>query len=308
MQVAGIRELGGPVELLVVSDPGPLAPGEVLIEVKAAGIGNWDDIVRTGGWDVGIGPPMALGVEAAGVVLDVGPEVRDIQAGDEVMCHPLPLSHQGTWAPLLVAPASTVAPKPKTVSWESAAAFPIPALTAHQVLSETLMLQAGETLLVNGAGGVTGGLLVQLAALRGARVIATAGRASADRVRDLGAAEVFDYRDAEWPAKARQAAGGQGVDAAANAARGSAALALGVVADGGRLATITSDPPAGERGIEVSDVYVRPDGRRLADLAELLGDGRLTVTVGATCGLEDAGAALADVTAGEVTGAAVLTL
>ena len=72
MQVAGIYEFGSPVEILDVPDPRPLAADEVLIEVKAAGIGNWDEIVRTGGWDVGVSAPMALGVEASGVVTKVG--------------------------------------------------------------------------------------------------------------------------------------------------------------------------------------------------------------------------------------------
>jgi NADPH:quinone reductase-like Zn-dependent oxidoreductase len=121
--------------------------------------------VRTGGWDVGARVPMALGVEASGVVTKVGEEVDGFQPGDEVMCHPLPLRHQGAWAPLLIAPASSLAHKPAAVACETAAAFPVPALTAEQVLSEALELSAGETQLVHGTGGGTGGLLVQLAAL-----------------------------------------------------------------------------------------------------------------------------------------------
>ena len=66
MQVAGIREIGARVELMDVSESWSLAPDEVLVEVVAAGVGNWDEFVRTGGWDVGGVPPMALGVEAAG--------------------------------------------------------------------------------------------------------------------------------------------------------------------------------------------------------------------------------------------------
>jgi threonine dehydrogenase-like Zn-dependent dehydrogenase len=65
--VAGVRTLGGRVEMLEVDDPRPLAADEALIDIRSAGVGNWDDIIRTGGWDVGTGPPLALGVEAAGV-------------------------------------------------------------------------------------------------------------------------------------------------------------------------------------------------------------------------------------------------
>ncbi|MEA5453723.1 NADP-dependent oxidoreductase [Sinomonas sp. JGH33] len=306
MQVAGINEIGGPVEILDVQDPRPLAADEVLIAVKAAGIGNWDEIVRTGGWDVGASVPMALGVEAAGVVTEVGENVDGFHPGDEVLCHPLQLRHQGAWAPLLIAPASLLARKPASVAWETAAAFPVPALTAEQVLTEALALKAGETLLVHGAGGVTGGLLVQLAVLRGANVLATSGPASMARVRQYGALEVFDYNDPSWPALARRVAAAAGITAVVNAARDGAATAMSTLVDGGRLATITSDPPAEERGISVSNVYVRPDGAQLERLAELLGNDQLTFAVASSNRLAGAGAALAAVVAGGVSGAAVV--
>jgi NADPH:quinone reductase-like Zn-dependent oxidoreductase len=86
MQVAGIRRVGARVEMIEVGEPRPLAGDEVLLEVRAAGVGNWDEFVRTGGWDVGAKPPMALGVEAAGIVLAVGQAVGDWAPGDTVMC------------------------------------------------------------------------------------------------------------------------------------------------------------------------------------------------------------------------------
>src|SRR4051795_7252442 len=308
MQVAGIREIGAGVEMIEVSEPRPLAPDEVLVEVVAAGVANWDEFVRTGGWDVGGGPPMALGVEAAGRVLAVGDAVGDWSPGDEVMTHPLPLRDQGTWAPRLIAPAALLARKPATVTWEAAAAFPVPALTAEQVLGEALDVHAGEHLLVHGAGGVTGGLLVALGALRGAQVIATAGQASERRVRALGAQHVIDYYDRDWPEQVRAITGGRGVAAAVNAVPGYAADAFRAVADDGRLATITSGPPAEERGITVSNVYVRPDGGQLRELAKHFADGTLTVPVAATYRLRDAAAALAQTTSGHAGGAVVLTL
>src|SRR5689334_5792058 len=187
MQAAGIRRIGDQVEMIEVGELRPLAGDEVLLGVRAAGVGNWDEFVRTGGWEVGAGPPAALGVEAAGPVLAVGRAVSDWAPGDAVMTHPVPLRDQGTWAPRLIAPAGLLARKPDGASWEAAAAFPVPALTAGQVLGGTLGVRAGERLLVHGAGGVTGGLLVALAALRGAEVIATAGPASRPRVTALGA-------------------------------------------------------------------------------------------------------------------------
>src|SRR5215472_17560761 len=144
MQVAGIRRLGAQVELIEVGEPRPLAGDEVLLEVRAAGVANWDEFVRTGGWDVGARPPMALGVEAAGTVLAVGREAGEWAPGDAVMTHPVPLRGQGTWAPRLIAPAGLLAAKPPTAIWEAAAAFPVPALTAEQVIGDALNVRAGE--------------------------------------------------------------------------------------------------------------------------------------------------------------------
>src|SRR5690242_8392596 len=141
MPAAGINQFGGSVETLDLPDPPPPADDEVLIEVKAAGVANWDEFVRTGDWDVGRVPPLALGVEAAGEVVAIGAEVAWPARGAAVMTHPLPLRQQGCWAARLVAPASLVAEKPANVSWAEAAAFPVPALTAEQVLSEALDVQ-----------------------------------------------------------------------------------------------------------------------------------------------------------------------
>ena len=183
----------------------------------------------------------------------------------------------------------------------------MPALTAEQVLSDTLNVRAGEQLLVHGAGGITGGLLVALAALRGAQVIATAGPSSQQRITALGARHVIDYHDQDWPAQVRAITANRGVDAAANAAPGAAASAIEAVADGGRLATITPDPPSQQRGITVSSIYVSADGNQLRKLAQRLEDGQLEIPIAASYRLADAAQALAQATGGHVGGAIVLT-
>ena len=305
MRVAGITALGRPVEILEVDEPPPPAAGDVLIDVAAAGIGNWDELVRIGSWQIGGPAPMALGTSAAGTVAAVGSGVAEVREGDEVMAHPLPLRRHGTWAEKLLAPAATVASRPPEAPLEASGAFPIPALTAAQTLDEALGVESGGWIVVNGAGGVTGGLLVQLAAARGARVIATASEKKAERIRGYGAAEVLDYHG-DWPAVVREITGG-GALRAVNAASDQAATTLKAVADGGRLATITGDPPQEERGVAVSDVYVRPDGRQLSALAELLADGTLSVPVVSVRPLEDAAQALREVVVG-ADGAIVLSL
>src|SRR5919201_1315794 len=293
MQAAGIEAFGGEVQMLELAAPASPAPDELVISVRAAVVANWDEFVRVGEWDVGRRTPLALGVEETGVVAAVGEDVTSFASGDEVLTHPLPLRHQGAWAQLLVAPAALVASKPAAVPWETAAAFPVPALTADQALSEAAPSPAGEWVLVHGAGGVTGGLVVQRAVARGATVVATAGPSSESRVRDYGARVVLDYHDPEWPIRVREASPDRrGVGAAVNAAPGGAALALQAVADHGRLATITGDPPAAERDVTVTDVYVRADGPALAVLATALDEGLLSVDIAAKLPLTEAAAAL----------------
>jgi NADPH:quinone reductase-like Zn-dependent oxidoreductase len=185
----------------------------------------------------------------------------------------------------------------------------VPALTADQALAEAAPAPTGAWVLVHGAGGVTGGLAVQLAFARGATVVATAGPSSAARVRGYGAHLVLDYHDHDWPSQVRdQSPGGRGVTAAVNAARAGAATALQAVADNGRLATITGDPPAPVRGITVADIYVRADGARLTELVAGLVDGQLSLNVAATVPLIDAATALESAVTGHAAGATVLAL
>src|SRR3954465_9170100 len=150
MRAAGITALGEPVEVFEVDEPATPAPGEVLIDVVATGIGNWDELVRIGSWQIGGPAPMALGTEAAGTVAAAGSGVAEMREGDEVMTHPLPLRRHGTWAGKVLAPAAAVALRPPGASWEACGAFPIPALTAAQALDAVLRIERG------GGGGVHG--------------------------------------------------------------------------------------------------------------------------------------------------------
>jgi NADPH:quinone reductase-like Zn-dependent oxidoreductase len=304
MRAAGVREFGGDIQLLDLPDPRRPQAGEVLIEVHAAGVGNWDEYVRTGAWDTGIRPPMALGVEAAGVIVAVGPDDLGLVPGNRVTTHTLPLRGQGAWAEYLLAAAGDTAPLQQTTEWADAAALPVPALTADQAV-RAAGIAGGQTVLVHGAGGVTGGLLVQLSVRAGAEVIATGSPAGAARIMALGARQVLDYHDPQWPGQAWSLARG-GVNAALNAARGGASTAISAIRDGGVLTTITGDPPDAERGIKVSAIEVTPDGLRLAGLAQLLADGAISVTVGARYPLDQGAAALTRVRAGLGGAAAVI--
>ena len=306
MRAAGIERLGGDVRLIALPDPRALASDEVLIEVRAAGVANWDEFVRVGGWDVGAQPPMALGVEASGVVKAVGDRVTQWSSGGAVMTHPVPLREQGTWSEWLIAAGDLLASKPEEVSWEEAAAFPVPALTATQALGEVIVGDVDGPLLVHGAGGVTGGLVVALARMRGVRVIATAGPRSSQRLAGLGVEGILDYHDPGWPQAVRELTRGAGVSAAVNAAVAGEVQTLSTVADAGRFATITGLPPPPERGISIADVYVRANGEQLQELAGLLAERQLEVPIADIYPLARAADALALAMRGGAGGAIVL--
>lgn len=304
MKGAGIREIGASVEVIDLSDPRRLEPDEVLIEVHGAGVGNWDEIVRTGGWDTGTVPPMALGVEAAGHVLDVGSAVSRFRPGDDVLTHSAPLREQGAWAERLIAPEAHTAKRPTDMEAQEAAIFSVPALTAHQVLAGIGQARAGEYVVVNGAGGVTGGVISAVAAGMGCQVIAVASSQHASHLRRNGIAHVLDYHFAEWQEEAKRIAGGA-VPLLVNAVRGGSASVIGLVADRGRLVTITGDPPEAERGIVITDFYVAPDGPALERLAADFAADHKTIRIAAVYALRDASNALADVVGGRIGGVVI---
>lgn len=304
MRGAGIRQLGGQVEELELPDPPDPTGDEVLIEVTAAGIANWDDLVRTGAWDVGAVPPTALGVEAAGIVRAIGPSQGRFAPGDAVLAHSAPFLYQGAWAERFLAPGRHVAAKPPELDWAVAGALPVPALTAAQVIA-TVGCGRDDAAFIHGAGGVTGGLLVALAAATGCRVVATSSPGAAGRVRGYGASEVIDYHAADWPARALRAAAGP-FSVVVNAVRGASAALLPLVADRGRLATITGDPPSGERGIQVVDVYVAPDGFALEAAVRQLVTRQLTIPIAGTCSLRDVSDVLQTAVGGRADGAFVV--
>jgi NADPH:quinone reductase-like Zn-dependent oxidoreductase len=109
VRAAGVRQFGGAIETLELPEPRALRSDEVLIEVRACGVGNWDNFARTGDWDLGVRPPMALGVEVAGIVAAVGDRVDGINTGDRVTAHSAPLREQGGWAEQFIAAAEEVA-------------------------------------------------------------------------------------------------------------------------------------------------------------------------------------------------------
>ena len=102
MRAAGVQRFTADVEMMDLPDPRPPGPDEVPIEVHASGVANWDDLVRTGSWDLGRPAPLALGTQCAGVIAAIGSTVDNFAVGDRVMTHSVPLRDQGPWAPRFV--------------------------------------------------------------------------------------------------------------------------------------------------------------------------------------------------------------
>jgi NADPH:quinone reductase-like Zn-dependent oxidoreductase len=191
--------------------------------------------------------------------------------------------------------AASAAPCPTGLEAPRAAALPVAGLTAYQALDE-LALTSGQRLLITNGGGATGVLALQIAAARGIEVTVTASAAASARLSALGAVEVVDYRNPGWAGQVRG-----GFHAALVAAGGTAHAAMSLLRDGGRLISLTSDAPAGERGITSKDIYVRPDAAQLAHLAEAVAAGKLQQNL-EVLPLSEGPAAFARVAAGQTGG------
>src|SRR3954453_15165728 len=273
MRGCGVRSAGGGVELLELPSPQAPGRGEVVLAVQAAGMGQWDGLLHIpGGWEVGLRPPAALGVEGAGTVAAVGPDVTNIVVGDLVLTHAAPLPGGSVlWAEQAVVIAAHLARRPATLDPVLAGGLPVAGLTARQALDQ-LAVSAGTRVLITGASGSTGTIALQLAVHGGATVVAPAAARHAERLRALGAEQVVDSHAADWAAHLEG-----GFDAVLVAAMGTAAAAVSVLRDGGRLCSIISDAPPGERNIVSTNLYVRPDAGQLRRLATEAAEGRLTL-------------------------------
>ena len=285
LRALGIDRADGDITVLELPEPPQPGPGQVLIGVVAAGMGPWDRLLYTGGWDVGLQLPAALGMEGSGSVLRVGSEVTGFQVGDRVLAHEAPLpGGSGFWSEQVLVGAASVAHCPPGLDSITAAALPIAGLTARQAIDE-LKIGSGSRLLITGGAGATGAAAVQIAAAAGASVTATASAHHHDLLTRLGARQVVDYHQPDWSAAVEGS-----FDAALIAAPQTGAAAIALVRDGGRLLTLTSDAPESEREIESGNFYVEPNGTQLELLAELVAAGQLVLNA-EPLGLQEALAA-----------------
>ena len=297
----------GPPEGLVLGErPTPDAgPGQVRVQVRAAGVGPWDVKGMQGRFGK-LHLPYTVGFEFSGVVDQVGEGVADLHEGDEVYGTD---RHAGSFADYRVAAIEDVARKPGKFTHEEAAALVVGGTTALEGLVERLALAGGETVLITGASGGVGTFAVQIAHNAGARVLAVASREHHPYLQALGAEAAFDYHDEDWSGQVREAAGG-GVDALFDIAGGDTLTrAFDAVKDGGRAVGIVyGGPDAAPRGISFERFSAASGRARLEQLAEMADAGRLRVELAAELPLESAREALERVLLGHTRGKVVLKL
>jgi len=209
----------GPIADLVVTDvpAPPLAPGKVLIDVKAASLNFPDALMVQGLYQVKPPTPFVPGAEYAGVVAAVGDGVSHVTVGDRVMA----FTGWGGFAEQAVADAMRVSPMPPSMSFEQGASFVLTYATSHHALKDVAKLQAGETLLILGASGGVGTSAIQLAKITGATVIAAAS--SDDKLalcKSLGADHLVNYSHDNWRDQVNAIVGKKGVDVVYDAVGG----------------------------------------------------------------------------------------
>ncbi|MET8910206.1 NAD(P)H-quinone oxidoreductase [Micromonospora sp. NPDC004551] len=236
MHAITIPKPGGPEALVwaAVPDPEP-GPGEVVVEVCSSAVNRADLLQRQGQYPPPPGAPAYPGLECAGVVAAVGPEVTGWSVGDEVCA----LLAGGGYAERVAVPAGQLLPVPAGVDLVDAAALPEVACTVWSNVVQLARLAEGETLLVHGGGSGIGTFAIQLGVALGATVVVTARAAKHERLRELGAAHTIDYAEQDFVEELRRVTDGRGADVVLDI-MGAAYLPgnVAALATGGRLVVI----------------------------------------------------------------------
>lgn len=176
-----------------------IGPRDVLVRVSAASINPLDMLIRDGGFKLVLKyrTPFVLGHDVAGIVTQVGADVLDYKVGDEVFARPRDL-RIGTFAEYVAIDYADIALKPSSLTMEEAAAVPLVALASWQMLVDISKIKQGQRVLVHAGAGGLGSTVIQLAKHLGAYVATTARGRDEEKLRDLGADEVIDYKNADF--------------------------------------------------------------------------------------------------------------
>jgi NADPH:quinone reductase-like Zn-dependent oxidoreductase len=278
---------GGPEVLELITDaprPEP-GPGEVLIEVRAAGVNPVDAKVRAGNALLG-DPPFSLGWDVSGVVV----EGEGFEPGDEVFGMIRFPKEAGCYAEYVTAPAGELLLKPPTITHDEAAAIPLVSETAWLALVHAADIQADERVLIHAGAGGVGHVAIQIAKARGAYVITTASLAKHEFVTGLGADEVIDYHEVDF---AELLAGSLDV-VIDTVGSGMAAKSVPTLKDGGRLVSTVGQgdhalkQAMSERVIEFTAVRVKPSADDLFEIVKLISEHKFKIELAAVLSLEEA--------------------
>lgn len=308
-----------------------LREDEVLVQVHAAGVNLLDSKIRGGEFKL-ILPyrlPLVLGHDVAGVVVKVGPRVRQFRIGDEVYARPDDF-RIGTFAEFVPVKEASLAHKPASLTMEEAASIPLVALTAWQALVEKAGLKKGQKVFIQAGSGGVGTIAIQLAKHLGATVATTTSAANVALVKRLGADVVIDYRTQDFEDVL------QGYDVVLNSQDGKTlAKSLGVLKPGGKLVSISGppDPEFGKeikasgfvklvtrllsagvrrkargRGVGYSFLFMRANGSQLREITGLLDAGVIRPVVDRVFPFEATNEAMAYVETGRAKGKVVIKL
>lgn len=330
---AFILESYGAKRALRLADvPEPeLREDEVLVQVHAAGVNLLDSKIRDGQFKL-ILPyrlPLILGHDVAGVVVKVGPRVRQFKPGDEVYARTDDF-RIGTFAELVPVKESSLAPKPQGLTMEEAASIPLVGLTAWQALVETAKLTKGQRVFIQAGSGGVGTFAIQLARHLGATVATTTSAANFELVRSLGADVVIDYRTQDFEDVLHD------YDVVLNSQDGKTlGKSLRVLKGGAKLVSISGppDPAFGRniaapafvrlvmrllssgirrrargRGIDYSFLFMRANGGQLREITRLIEAGAIRPVVDKVFAFESTNEALAYSEAGHAKGKVVIKI
>jgi NADPH:quinone reductase-like Zn-dependent oxidoreductase len=306
MKAIVIHRFGGPDALQYEDVPQPKPkPNEVLVRIVAAGVNPVDAQMRAGEWAKVFGPkpPYIPGADIAGVIEQVGSEVTNFKPGDAVYGY-LSLNRDGGYAQFAIAKPNEIAPKPKSATFEDAAAVPCAALTAWQALVDSGKLTAGQTVLIHGGSGGVGSFAIQIAKARGARVIATASTRNQETLKQLGADVAIDYTTQKFEDIAKD------VDVVLDTVGGDTlARSYGVIKKGGFIATLVARLDQSElekHGIRGESIGVNPNSGELTQLADLIDAKKIQPLVSQVLPLSEAQKAHEQAATGHTRGKIVL--
>jgi len=307
MKAVRFHEVGGPEVLRYeeVERPEP-ATGQVRLRVAASAFNAADNGMRAGFLPIPVVLPHVPGYDVSGVVDAIGDGVAGVAVGDTVIGF-LPMERDGGAAEYVIAPADALTAAPTSIPLADAAALPSVALTAWQALFDEGQLEAGQRLLIVGAGGVVGKYAIRLAKRAGVHVIATASPRSIDAVRAAGADDIIDHTRTDL----LSAVEGR-VDVLLNLAPidpEEFASLVSLVRDGGAVVSTTAfmaTPGDDARGVRTATVFVLPNRQRLTELVALVDDGELVVEVTRRIPLTELAALHAEASVGRVPGKVIV--